>query len=142
MTYLLVKSAHLIFVIAWMASLLIYPRYKIHQLSGVSGGELSLTMADASARLRRIIMTPAFVLVWALGLTMIALNPSLLQQGWLHLKLVLLVAMSALHGWFIVIGRRIDQGQAPVSMRTLRMVNEVPFLLMIVIVVLAIVKPF
>lgn len=142
MTYLLVKSFHIIFVVAWMASLLIYPRYKIHQMSGVPDGELSGAMQEASARLRRIIMTPSFILVWALGLTMIALNPGLLQQGWLHAKIALLVVLSGMHGWLVVIGRKIDSGESPVRAGTLRMLNEVPFLLMIVIVILAITKAF
>jgi len=142
MTYLLVKSFHIIFVVAWMASLLIYPRYKIHQMSGVPDGELSSAMQEASARLRRIIMTPSFILVWALGLTMIALNPALLQQGWLHAKIALLLVLSGMHGWLVVIGRKIDRGETPLKAGTLRMLNEVPFLLMIVIVILAITKAF
>jgi len=142
MPYLLVKSFHIIFVVAWMASLLIYPRYKIHQMSGVPDGELSSAMQEASARLRRIIMTPSFILVWALGLTMIALNPALLQQGWLHAKIALLLVLSGMHGWLVVIGRKIDRGETPLKAGTLRMLNEVPFLLMIVIVILAITKAF
>ncbi|MEM0985694.1 MAG: CopD family protein [Pseudomonadota bacterium] len=142
MIYLAVKSAHIVFVVAWMASLLIYPRYKIHQLTGIPGGELALAMSDASTRLRRIIMTPAMLLVWGLGITMIVLNPGLLQQGWLHAKIFLLVVLSGIHGWFVGMGRKIDNGQSPVSAKTLRMINEAPFLLMIVVVVLAITKPF
>ncbi len=142
MTYLVVKSAHLVFVIAWMAALLIYPRYKIHQLSGAAGGELALAMAEASTRLRKIIMTPSLILVWGLGLTMIALNPALLSQGWMHAKLGLLLAMTGLHGWFVAMGRKVDKGTPDLSAATLRLINEIPFLLMIVIVVLAVTKPF
>ncbi|MEM7766039.1 MAG: CopD family protein [Pseudomonadota bacterium] len=142
MTYLVVKSAHIVFVIAWMAALLIYPRYKIHQLNGEAGGELALAMSDASARLRRIIMTPALLLVWGLGLTMIALNPALLQQGWMHLKIALLVGLTGVHGWFVATGKKIDRGEPAVSAKTLRLINEVPFLVMIAVVVLAITKPF
>lgn len=142
MTYLVVKSLHIIFVVAWMASLLIYPRYKIHQLTGEPNGELFTSMQDAAARLKRIIMTPSLILVWVLGLTMVALNPELLSQGWFHAKLALLLGISGVHGWYVAVGRKIDGNDGAVSERTLRMMNEVPFLLMIGVVLLAVIKPF
>ena len=140
--YLWVKSAHVIFVIALMGGLLIYPRYKIHQLSSRPGEPLFETMKDASARLKRIILNPSLFAVWGFGLWMLYLNPALLQQGWLHGKLVLVVAISALHGYFISLGKRVDAHTGTVQTRTLRMLNEVPFLMMIGVVILVIVKPF
>lgn len=140
--YLWIKAAHIVFVVAWMASLLIYPRYKIHQLGGEPDGELAETMKEAAGRLRRIIMTPSMVIVWGLGLIMIILQPNLSSQGWLHVKLALLLVLTGLHGWFVYLGRRIDDHTPTVSSRTLRMINEVPFVLMIVIVGLAVIKPF
>ena len=74
MPYLWVKAAHLVFVIALMAGLLVYPRYKIHQLSSKPGEPLFETMKDASNRLRKIILNPSLVLVWVFGLTMLWLN--------------------------------------------------------------------
>lgn len=140
--YLWIQAVHIIFVVAWMAGLLIYPRYKIHQLAGAPGGELASTMSDAAARLRRIILTPALVIVWVMGLTMIWLNPGLLSQGWFHLKLALVVALSGMHGYLIAIGKKVDAGEAPLSPKTLRLLNEVPFILMIGVVLLAVAKPF
>jgi len=140
--YLWVKAAHLIFVIALMAGLLVYPRYKIHQLSSQPGEPLFETMKDASNRLKNIILNPSIILVWILGLWMLYLNPALLEQGWMHAKLALVLAISGLHGYFISLGKKVDRVTGTVQAKRLRMLNEVPFLLMIGVVILVIVKPF
>ncbi|MEM7328654.1 MAG: CopD family protein [Pseudomonadota bacterium] len=140
--YLWIKAAHIVFVIALMAGLLIYPRYKLHQLKSKPGDELFETMKEASDRLRKIILNPALVLVWVLGLTMLVLNQSLLSQGWMHTKLLLVLILSGLHGYFIGVGKKIDRGEIAPSSKTLKMLNEVPFLIMIGVVILAVGKPF
>ena len=142
MLYLWVKAAHLIFVIALMAGLLVYPRYKIHQLSSQPGEPLFETMKDASNRLKTIILNPSIILVWILGIWMLFMNPGLLEQGWMHAKLALVLAISGLHGYFISLGKKVDRGTGTVQAKRLRMLNEVPFLLMIGVVILVIVKPF
>tara|TARA_R110000796_G_scaffold23085_12_gene66443 strand:- start:1168 stop:1596 length:429 start_codon:yes stop_codon:yes gene_type:complete len=142
MPYLWVKAAHLVFVIALMAGLLVYPRYKIHQLSSKPGEPLFETMKDASNRLRKIILNPSLVLVWVFGLTMLWLNPSLLSMPWMHVKLLLVLIVSGLHGYFIGIGKKIDRGGDGITAKRLRMLNEVPFLLLIGIVIMVIVRPF
>lgn len=142
MLYLFVKALHIIFVVSLMASLLVYPRYKIHQLSSSPGEPLYETMKKSSQQLRMIIMNPSLILVWVFGLTMLWMNPALLSQGWLHVKLVLVLILSGLHGYFIGLGKKVDRGGDGVSARRLRMLNEVPFLLMTVIVILVAVKPF
>lgn len=142
MLYNWVKAAHIIFVVALMASLLVYPRYKIHQLSSRPGEPLFETMKKASNQLRFIIMNPSIIIVWILGLAMLWMNPALLKMPWMHVKLVLVVILSGLHGWFITIGKKVDRGGDGISARRLRMLNEVPFLLMIVIVIMAVAEPF
>lgn len=142
MLYLWVKAAHVVFVIALMGSLLVYPRYKIHQLSSKPGEDLFETMKDASNRLRKIILNPSLILVWIFGLAMLWMNSSLLSMPWMHVKLMLVLILSGLHGYFISIGKKIDRGGDGMSARRLRMMNEVPFLLMIGIVVMVIVRPF
>ena len=72
--YIWVKAFHIIFVVALMAGLLIYPRYKLHQLSSKPGDELFETMKEASNRLRKIILNPALIIVWVLGITMLVMN--------------------------------------------------------------------
>ncbi|MEL6666342.1 MAG: CopD family protein [Pseudomonadota bacterium] len=140
--YLWVKAFHIIFVVALMAGLLIYPRYKLHQLSSKPGDELFETMKEASNRLRKIILNPALIIVWILGITMLVSNQSLLSVGWMHVKLLLVLILSGLHGYFISIGKKIDRGDVAPSAKTMKMLNEVPFLIMIAVVILAVVKPF
>ncbi len=139
--YLIIKATHLVFVIALMAGLLMAPRLRIYQLSSKPGEALFETMRDAARRLRLIILNPSLVLVWLLGLAMIWLNPALLSAHWFLVKLVLVLIISGLHGWIIAIGKKVDAGGEGVSEKRLRMMNEVPFVLMIGVVFLAILKP-
>lgn len=140
--YLWVKAFHIIFVVALMAGLLIYPRYKLHQLKSQPGDVLFETMKESSDRLRKIILNPALFLVWALGITMVVLNQDLLSQGWLQVKFGLVLVLSGLHGYFIGIGKKIDRGEVTPNPKTMKMLNEVPFLIMIAIVLLVVLKPF
>lgn len=141
MAYLWIKAFHLVFVIAFMAGMLIYPRYKLHQLSAKQGDGLFETMKSASNKLRIIILNPSVILVWALGVVMVFMNQGLLSQGWFHVKLLLVLILTGLHGYFISIGKKIDRGET-LPAKQLKMLNEVPFLLMIVIVIMVIVRPF
>ncbi|MCI4644851.1 MAG: CopD family protein [Hyphomonadaceae bacterium] len=125
-----------------MAGLLVYPRYKIHQLSAEAGGELATSMSEAAQRLRKVILTPSMHIVWAFGLVMVWLNPGLLGQAWFLLKLPLVLTITGLHFWFVRLGRAIDMGTSRMTPRQLRMMNEVPFLVMIGVVLLAVPKPF
>lgn len=140
--YLWVQAFHIIFVVALMAGLLIYPRYKLHQLSSKPGEPLFETMKEASNRLRKIILNPALILVWVLGVSMLVMNPSLLSMGWMHVKLVLVLVLTGMHGYFISIGKKIDRGDVGPTPTRMKMLNEVPFLIMIGVVLLAVLKPF
>ncbi len=140
--YSWVRALHIIFVIALIAGLLIFPRYKLHQLASAPGEPLFEAMKAASAKLRKIILTPAIVMVWVLGITMLVLNPDLLSQGWMHVKLLLVLGLSGLHGYFISMGRKIDTGISNISPKALKRMNEIPFLITIIVVILAVVKPF
>lgn len=108
MLYNWIKAAHVIFVIATMAGLMIYPRYKIHQLSSQPGEPLFETMKESAKRLKNIIMNPSIVLIWVFGGLMLWMHPALLSQPWMHVKLVLVTLISAMHGYFVGIGKRID----------------------------------
>ncbi len=141
-----IKAAHLVFVVSLMAGMLVYPRYKIHQLSSQPGEPLFETMKDASARLKRIILNPSLILVWVFGVLMVYLDwqrgGQMFLEPWFHTKLVLVLGISGLHGYFIGLGKKVDAVTGTVEARRLRMLNEVPFLLMIGVVILVIVKPF
>ncbi|MEZ5648722.1 MAG: CopD family protein, partial [Alphaproteobacteria bacterium] len=93
-------------------------------------------------RLLRIIMNPAMILVWVLGLTLIAIDPGLLKQGWLHLKLLLVLILTGLHMACSRWRRDLAVGKNRHSSRFYRMMNEIPTLAVLIIVVLVIVRPF
>lgn len=140
--YLWIKAFHIILIVSWMASLLVYPRYKMHQAKSKPGEPLFDTMMEASARLKRIILTPSLIGVWALGIALLTMNPSIVAGGvWFWVKLALVLGITALHGIFVGIGKKLDRGEA-VSVRKLQLLNEVPFVLLIAIVLLVVVKPF
>jgi len=140
--YLWVKAAHIIFVVAWMASLLVYPRYKIHQLSSTPGEPLFETMKDAAARLRRVVMMPSMILVWVFGIALVSMAPDLVKQDWIKVKILLVIAMTGMHGYFVKTGKAIDRGEGATSLRSLKLLNELPFVLLILIVILVVVRPF
>lgn len=140
------KAGHVIFVVALMAALLVYPRYKIHQLSSTPGEPLFEAMKKSSGQLRMIILNPSLILVWLFGLGMVFVDwqrgGQLYLEGWFHTKLLLVLILSGMHGYFIGVGKKVDNVTGTVQAKTLRMLNEIPFLLLIAIAILVIVKPF
>ena len=138
-----VKSIHLIFVIAWMAGMLMYPRLKIYQLQSAPGQQQFETMKLAADRLRKIILSPSIIAAWVLGIALLWMtNWVYLTQGWFHVKLLFALIISAFHGMYIGMGKKIDAGDTSISEKRLRLYNELPFLAMIVIIIMVIVKPF
>ncbi len=145
-TYLWVKAAHLIFVIFWIAGLFMLPRFYIYQQPTAPGSPEDRQWIERSARLRSIILTPAMIAVWVLGLSLIWINQlngiPILKEGWLHAKLLIVFALTGYHGWAVAYGKRMARGYRPARDRTLRLMNEVPGIATAVIVILVIVKPF
>lgn len=143
--YLWVKAAHVIFVIFWMAGLFIFPRYLVHHQEGLGDPAEQERWVAREGKLRRIILTPAMLAVWVIGLAL-AVNIGLLAgiQGlaWLHAKLLVVFLLSGYHGWAVGYSKKLARGQASLSNRGLRMMNEVPALAVTIIVILAVVKPF
>lgn len=140
--YLTIKGLHIAAVIFWMAGMLYLPRLFIYHHQAETGGELERTLVLQETRLVKIILNPALVAVWLLAIIMIALNPSLFSQGWFHLKLLLVLILSGLHGLYAASARRFASGERPRTERFWRLLNEVPAIGAIVIAVLAVVKPF
>ncbi|RZI60794.1 MAG: CopD family protein [Zymomonas sp.] len=142
--YLWVKAAHIIFVIYWMAGLFLLPRYLVHHQEAL-GSPQAADWTRREELLRRMILTPSILIVWLLGL-MLAANLGLFDGGaglgWLHAKLLLVVALSGFHGWAVGYSKKLAAGQGNISSRTLRMIGEIPALAVILIVLLAVVKPF
>jgi len=139
--YLWVKAAHVIAVIAWMAGMLYLPRLFIYHCDAPPGSAQSETFKVMEQRLLRVIINPAMVLTWVLGLWL-AWQGGLFGAGWLHAKLALVVALSGVHGFFSAAVRKFAADANTIPQRAWRLWNEVPTLLMIAIVILVVVKPF
>lgn len=138
-----IRALHIIFVIAWMAGMLMLPRLYIYQMQSKPGEKLFDTMLSASRRLRFIILNPAMILTWVFGLAMIAARwDYLIAQPWMHIKLTVVIILSGVHGWMIGQGRRIAEDRPGVSEKALRMLNELPFVLAIIAVIAVVVEPF
>ena len=142
-----VKAAHLIFVIFWMAGLFMLPRYLVYHQEALAAGNATeaANWVEREGKIRHIILTPAMIVVWALGIAL-ALNLGLADGapglGWLHLKLLLVFLLTGYHGWTVGYAKKLAAGKPTLTGKQLRMLNEVPALAVTLIVVLAIVKPF
>ena len=135
------KAVHVIAIIAWMAGMLYLPRLFVYHCGTPAGSELSETFKQMERRLLKIIINPSMILSWILGVWL-GVAGGWFSSGWLSLKLVLLLALSALHGFYVRWVRDFTRDQNRHSARFYRIVNEVPTVLLIGIVILAVVKPF
>jgi protoporphyrinogen IX oxidase len=136
-----IKSAHIIFVIFWMAGLFLLPRYYIYHQEAAPGSAEEAKWVERERKLRNIIITPAMILVWVFGL-ILAYMLGAWTEGWLHAKLLIVLGLSAYHGYMIGYGKSLAAGARPVSGKALRIMNEVPGVAAVIIVILVVVKPF
>ncbi|MEL6298168.1 MAG: protoporphyrinogen oxidase HemJ [Pseudomonadota bacterium] len=140
--YLWIKAVHVVAVMSWMAGLLYLPRIFVYHSDAAIGGETSETLKVMERRLYEIIMTPAMVITWVLGLWL-AYTLNAFLEPWLILKLIAVIAMSAFHDYLKRAIRQFAADDVSVrNARRWRFLNEVPTLLMLAIVILVIVKPF
>jgi protoporphyrinogen IX oxidase len=141
LAYPWVKAAHVTFVIFWMAGLFLLPRFYVYHQETPVGSPEDRAWIEREARIRSIILTPAMILVWILGL-MLAFNVDAWSQGWFHAKLALVIALTGYQGWLGYYGNKLAKGQRTLSGKAVRMLNEIPGIAAAIIVVLVIVRPF
>ena len=139
--YLWMKALHIIAIIAWMAGMLYLPRLFVYHSAAAVGSVQSETFKVMERRLLRAIINPAMIASWVLGLWL-AWSGNFLSAPWLHGKLVLVLAMSAIHGMLARWTKDFAADRNRHDQRFFRIMNEVPTLLMIGIVILVVVKPF
>ncbi|MGB5483267.1 CopD family protein [Parasphingorhabdus sp.] len=141
MLYLWLKSAHLIFVIFWMAGLFMMPRFFVYHQESAVGSDEDAKWIEREGKLRKIILNPSLIIVWVVGLAL-AYNIGAFSQGWFHAKLLLVLALSGYHGWMISYGKKLAKGERTMTDKNLRLANEVPGIAAAIIVILVIVRPF
>ena len=141
MTYLWLKAGHIIFVIFWIAGLFMLPRLFVYHQEAAEGSAEAAKFAEREKKLLKIILLPSIIVVWVLGIAL-AITLDAWSQGWLHAKLLLVLILSAYHGWMAGYAKKLARGERPLSGKTLRLLNEVPGVAVALIVVLVIVKPF
>jgi len=138
--YLWLKALHVIAVIAWMAGMLYLPRLFVYHCEAAPGSPQSETFKVMERRLLRVIINPAMIVTWIVGLWL-AWDSGFYRSPWLQAKFVLVVAMSGVHGLFSRCVKDFGADRNQRSQKFYRIINEVPTLLMILIVILVVVKP-
>jgi protoporphyrinogen IX oxidase len=139
--YLWLKAAHIIAVISWMAGMLYLPRLFVYHTEAEVGSKQSETFKVMERRLLRAIINPAMIATWALGLWL-AWDSGFYASHWLQAKVALVIVLSAVHGFYVRCVRDFAEDRNTRPQRFYRMINEVPTLLMILIVILVVIKPF
>ena len=135
------RAAHIIAVITWMAGMLYLPRLFVYHCETPPGTEGSERFKVMERRLLKGIVNPSMIAVWILGLTL-AWVSGMHDQTWLQLKFMLVIALSGIHGFLVRCWRDFANDRNTRSARFYRIINEVPAALMVLIVILAVVKPF
>ncbi len=136
------RALHIIAFIAWMAGLLYLPRLFVYHADAQAGSDLSETFKVMERKLLRIIMNPAMIATWLFGILMLVGNPALLEQGWFHVKLLMLFGLTGMHMAFARWRRLFAQDRNTFSARFYRIVNEAPTVMMIIIVIMGVIEPF
>ena len=141
MSYDVIKALHLISVMSWMAGLLYLPRLFVYHAETTVGSVRAETFKVMERRLLKAIMNPAMIASFAFGIRMIVLAPGLLYEPWMHVKILCVLLMAGCHGVFSKMRRRMENDEPPRPPRAYRIWNEVPTVLMVIIVFMAVVKP-
>jgi putative membrane protein len=141
MSYEYIKAIHVLAVISWMVGLLYLPRLFIYHAQTQMGTAQAETFKVMERRLLKVIMTPAMIASFVFGIWMLVLNPELLSEVWFHIKATAVLVMAGIHGKFSKMQRLLENDTPPLSDKAYRIWNEVPTVLMIVIIVMAVAKP-
>jgi putative membrane protein len=136
-----ILAFHIIFVITWMAGMLYLPRLFVYHTQTKPGSESSERFKVMERKLLRGIVNPSMIAVWILGPTLAWVTGAYLDL-WLQIKFVLVIILSGIHGFLARCWRDFAADRNTRSERFYRILNEIPAVLMIFIVILAVVKPF
>ena len=141
-SYLLFKSLHLIAVISWMAGLLYLPRIFVYHVENLKDKNTSLIFKTMERKLYFYIMTPAMILTWVFGLILISsIGPEVFSTIWIKLKLLLVILLTLYHFYLSKLLSDFNLDQNTKSSKFFRVINEVPTILLILIVFVVVFKP-
>ena len=138
-----IKALHVISVIAWMAGMLYLPRLYVYHAGAAAGSEMSETFKIMERRLLRAIVNPAMVATFLFGILLLG-TPGIVDwgAGWIWVKLALVLAMAGFHGALARWRREFEADRNTRSAKFYRAMNEVPTLIFVAVVIMAVVKPF
>ncbi len=142
MHYSWIMAVHIIAVMAWMAGMLYLPRLYVYHAATEKGSVQSETFKVMERRLLRAIINPSMIAAWIFGIGLICVHPYLLQETWLHVKLAALVLMQICHALYARWRKVFARDENTRSPGFYKLWNEIPTLLLIIIVIMAVVKPF
>ena len=137
-----VKALHVISVLAWMSGMMYLPRLFVYHSESEVGSDKYQTYKVMERRLYRGITTPAMVATWVFGLAMLAIDPAIWWGVWPWVKAAMVLALSGMHGFYGRIRRDFAEDRNTRSHKFFRAINEIPFVIAMVIVIMVIVKPF
>ena len=141
MIYLYLKAFHIIAVIAWMVALLYLPRLFVYHSEREKDSIAYEVFLIMEKRLIRVIMLPSMLFSLFFGILMIYFNMTLLTEGYFHLKLLLLFFLFGFHGYLMKVYKKFEQRKITQTANYFRIINEIPTVLMIIIIILVVVKP-
>jgi putative membrane protein len=141
MIYLWLKAGHVIFVIFWMAGLFMLPRYFVYHQEAAPGSPEAAAWVERERKLLKIILLPSIIAVWVFGIAL-ARSLGAWVLGWMEFNLLFLLILSVYLGLLSAYAKKLARGEQPLDGKRLRMLNEVPGIVVAIIVVLVVVKPF
>ena len=141
MYYDIIKALHILSVISWMVGLLYLPRLFVYHADTEVGTVRAETFKVMERRLLKAIMTPAMIASFISGIWLISLNHGLIYETWFQIKFAAVILMGGIHGKLSKMRRSLENDEKPSSSKKYRIWNEVPTVLMIIIVVMAVVIP-
>jgi putative membrane protein len=139
--YLWIKAGHVIAVVAWFAALFYIFRLYVYHVQQRAEPAVVATLEVMERKLINAIMTPSMVVAVACGVSMLVLNPTLLRAPWMHAKLAAVALLLGYHFYAMYVRKRFLAGDYMLSEKACRILNEVPAILLIIIVVAVIVRP-
>ncbi len=136
------RVLHLTAVMAWMAGLMYLPRLFINHHQATLDGEAAKFFTAMERRLLKGIMTPSMIATWIFGILLLVAKPAYVSSGWFLVKILFVLGITGIHGFYSVATKKFAAGEKPRTEKFWRIINEAPFLFLIIILIMVLVKPF